>query len=349
VAVVSIENEDNWIFFLKFLTQHLQCQPSFIISDRDKGLVPTVKSLSPQLHHFFCFRHLMENFNRKFKSKEMKNAAWVLARAYPQAKFILHEKKLRGMNIAAVEWLLSIGKEKWSLCYSPCSRYGMLTSNSVESINSALRGIRKLPILDCLLSIERYVGTKWASSMAKTVKWNALTQTAYSRVEKALGGEVNMQVASFSNTSFLVTAYTNHGDVPVEYAVQLDNDIALCSCGYQKDTKSPCDHSIVCMRVSNQLGNVHRYFHMTWQKATYIEAYSLSDDIQWVPPVIKNALMSEMCVAPSIKKKRGRPKGKKCRESQYATLQLSTKPMKAHKCSVCGAAGHNKRFHVISS
>ncbi len=56
------------------------------------------------------------------------------------------------------------------------------------------------------------------------------------------------------------------------------------------------------MRVSNQLGNVHQYFHITWQKATYIEAYSLSDDIQWMSSVMKDTLMSEMCIAPSIEK-----------------------------------------------
>jgi hypothetical protein len=72
VAVVPIENEDNWTFFLKFLTDHLPHQPSFVISDRDKGLVPAVKTLSQELHHIFCFRHLMENFNRKFKSKLLK-------------------------------------------------------------------------------------------------------------------------------------------------------------------------------------------------------------------------------------------------------------------------------------
>ena len=81
VAVVSIENEDNWTFFLQFISEHLESAPAFIISDRDQGLTPAVKSVFPAVYHYFCFRHLKENFNRVFKSKEFKDIAWLLAHA----------------------------------------------------------------------------------------------------------------------------------------------------------------------------------------------------------------------------------------------------------------------------
>ena len=54
--------------------------------------------------------------------------------------------RLRNVNPAAVKWLMEIGVERWSLCHSPWSRFGTLTSDYVESINAALMGIRKLPI-----------------------------------------------------------------------------------------------------------------------------------------------------------------------------------------------------------
>jgi hypothetical protein len=37
VAVVLIENEANWTFFLQFLLSNLEVRPAFLISDRDKG------------------------------------------------------------------------------------------------------------------------------------------------------------------------------------------------------------------------------------------------------------------------------------------------------------------------
>ena len=75
VGLVSVENEDNWTWFLKFLLSHLQPTPAFVISDRDKGLMKVMQTTAPDVPHFFCFRHLMENFNKKYKSKMLKNLA----------------------------------------------------------------------------------------------------------------------------------------------------------------------------------------------------------------------------------------------------------------------------------
>jgi len=79
------------------------------------------------------------------------------------------------MNLEAYDWLMKAGKEKWSIFYSPCAQYGVITSNNVKSINSALCGIRKLPVLDCLMALERYVGSKWAENAQKTSGWKELT------------------------------------------------------------------------------------------------------------------------------------------------------------------------------
>lgn len=58
------------------------------------------------------------------------------------------------MNADALEWINKIGKEKWTTAYSSCPRFGMVTSNHVESMNSALREVRRPLILECLQAIE---------------------------------------------------------------------------------------------------------------------------------------------------------------------------------------------------
>ena len=70
VAIVSIENEANWSFFLRNLGMILPVKPSFILSDRAKRLIHAVSSVYPSTYHFYCFHHLMENYNRKFRSVE---------------------------------------------------------------------------------------------------------------------------------------------------------------------------------------------------------------------------------------------------------------------------------------
>ena len=65
IAVVSIENHDNWFLFLKFLLAHLIRPPAFIASDRDKGLIPAVRAIESINHHLYCFRHILETSIRK--------------------------------------------------------------------------------------------------------------------------------------------------------------------------------------------------------------------------------------------------------------------------------------------
>jgi len=57
----------------------MSAQPAFVISDRDKGIIPAMENIAPGVPHFHCFQHLMKNFNRVFKSKELKNKSWLLA------------------------------------------------------------------------------------------------------------------------------------------------------------------------------------------------------------------------------------------------------------------------------
>ena len=345
VAVVSIEYEDNWTFFLQFISEHLDAPPSFIISDRDKGLTPAVKSTFPTVHHYYCFRHLMENFNRVFKSKELKNMAWLLARAITGDDFDKQEKNLRERNRKAADWLLHVGKEKWSLFHGPSPRYAMMTSNNVESINNALRGIRKYPVLDMLMAIERYVGTKWYDKVSKPGLWNTVTNSGESLIARTLQNDLNCRVSTFNDSAFLVTVHSR-GQVPVEYSVSLNGPTASCSCNYGQDARAPCLHTVVCMRATNRMNDVYGFFDATWRSDSFHLAYSLGEGMHWPPPVLKDAVEIGECAAPKIQKKRGRPKGKKRRESQYATLQL-TKKRKTHKCSVCGSSRHNKRHHQV--
>ena len=97
----------------------------------------------------------MNNFNSHFNKKELKLIAWRLAKASTSYDFTFHEAKLRAKNESAFNWLNDIGYDKITLLYSPICRYGMLTSNNVESMNSKYATNRRLPILELLLSIEK--------------------------------------------------------------------------------------------------------------------------------------------------------------------------------------------------
>ncbi len=70
-GVVSIEDEENWSWFLNLILKYLMAFPAFIISDQDKGLLPALAKVSPEIMHFYGFQHLMEKFNKKFNCKKL--------------------------------------------------------------------------------------------------------------------------------------------------------------------------------------------------------------------------------------------------------------------------------------
>jgi transposase-like protein len=88
IAIVSGENKNNWTCFMSFLHEHLCKIPIFIILDREKGLINAVKTVfGPEMHHAYCFRHVKENFNARFKSKDLKGMAWKIAKETTNEEF----------------------------------------------------------------------------------------------------------------------------------------------------------------------------------------------------------------------------------------------------------------------
>lgn len=104
VAIVSGETEANWRWFLETIQPRLIVQPAFIISDRDKGMMAAVAKVFPDVHHAACFRHVMENFNKRYKEKPLKDLAWSLAKASTVEEF---QRTVEGFKVkpAALEWL----------------------------------------------------------------------------------------------------------------------------------------------------------------------------------------------------------------------------------------------------
>jgi hypothetical protein len=327
-GVVSIENEENWSWFLDLVLKNLAAPPAFIISDRDKGLVPALAKVAPEIIHFYCFRHLMENFNKKFKCKTLRNLAWKVARSRTKIEFQNSTEELKQMNKAALQWLMDIPVEKWSVLHSPLPRFGVYTSNNVESINAALKATRKLPILDLLIDIERYVGSKWSENVTKANEWDLYTKNAESRVEKALRHANDTIVTKNSSTTFLVQV-KRITEVPLVFAVDLNQREEMCTCRYDKDMGAPCVHVLMCLKHMNKLNNMANLFHSLWKKETFQLAYKEEEQHHILPFVMKEVLMESTCAAPEISKKKGRPK-KKRHESQQASVALSQKKQK--KC-----------------
>ena len=53
-------------------------------------------------------------------------------------------------------------------------------------MNSALKSIQRLPIIDYLVKFERYVASQWAENVSKGKMWEVLNVYASRKVDKVL-------------------------------------------------------------------------------------------------------------------------------------------------------------------
>jgi len=199
-AVVDAENDDNWAWFAELLREVIQIHaPAFLvprflafISDRQKGLLEAVELFFPGSPHGYCLRHLYENLHKKFKNPALRKLLWDAARAATPEGYDNALEKMSEITPECVPWLLEHAKpEHWAESRFDGNRYGHITSNIAESINSWLLEARELPIFAMLERI-RHQLMEWfavrreidqntegllVSSAAKIIK-NTLTTRA---------------------------------------------------------------------------------------------------------------------------------------------------------------------------
>ena len=72
---------------------------------------------------------------------------------YRTDKFAKLMNELSIVKLKAYEKLMDDDVCKWSRAYCPVRRYDLMTTNIVESMNSALKHARKLPITPLMESI----------------------------------------------------------------------------------------------------------------------------------------------------------------------------------------------------
>jgi len=168
-AIVSIENDDNWLWFLRLLRETIEANtPNLLVereeladrlvflSDRQKGLIEGVERVFPHSPHGFCMKHLEENFHKQFKNVELKKLLWKAARALTKEDFDAALEGMKLINPRTVPWLYANAHPiHWAELYFPGRRYGHLTSNIAESLNSKLLPAREMPVLTLLESIRK--------------------------------------------------------------------------------------------------------------------------------------------------------------------------------------------------
>ena len=162
-GVVDSENDASWSWFMTKLKGAIgNVKNLAFISDRHGSIAKALHSVFPEAHHGACIFHISGNLKHKFgNTTKMLALFFKAAKEYQVSEFnkLMEDiGKLKNGDIK--KYLEEIGYYRWARAHFPGYRYGMMTSNIAESLNSKLKEARKLPIT-ALVDHLREVSQQW--------------------------------------------------------------------------------------------------------------------------------------------------------------------------------------------
>ncbi|XP_016164286.1 uncharacterized protein LOC107606781 [Arachis ipaensis] len=157
-ALVEGENAESWSFFLSNLREHVTPQEGIlVISDRHNGIkaaleAPETGWLPPRAFRAYCIRHVAANFALMFKGKDSRRLLVNAAYAKTEAEFYYWFDIMRTENPAMCDWANRMEFDKWTQHQDGGRRFGHMTTNISECVNSVLKGTRNLPVTSLVKS-----------------------------------------------------------------------------------------------------------------------------------------------------------------------------------------------------
>ena len=139
MAWVEVECTSFWEWFLTTVRDDLNIintGPFTIMSDKQKGLINSVKKVWPDAEHRFCVRHIYQNFREKHKGEVLKQDFWALARSTHEVKWRENCKKMDDHSSAAFHWIERLDvKTSVKTFFSVFSKCDILLNNNSEVFN----------------------------------------------------------------------------------------------------------------------------------------------------------------------------------------------------------------------
>ncbi|XP_015953842.1 uncharacterized protein LOC107478216 [Arachis duranensis] len=341
-ALVEGETADAWHFFLRNLRMYVVRKDGVgMISDRHESIRAVVNRSGgdwqpPRAWWMFCIRHIGSNFLRAFKVPHLQKLVVNIGYSRTVEEYNINYKRLEERGEAYARWCDAIGLRHWVLAFDEGHRWGHMTTNLVECINSVLKGARNLPVLALVRATYYRLNELFTrkSADAHERKRAGYTYSAFAqqRIEASMQHAGNIVVHRFDrqNEVFEVREMTTGKVLVVDLARR------TCDCGHFQVERIPCRHVIACcanQRLDWQL-YVHDVYKMTEVRKVYkFEFTPLGDPDTWPayegPTLVANPAQRRTS--------KGRPK-----LTRYLN-EMDSRDMRGPRiCRLCGAQGHSR-------
>ena len=331
------------------------------ISDRDKGLKGAIQSVFPENLEINCAKHIEANVTqRRGFGQECARLVFPLARTFST----LHEAellgKMRRIKPAAEQYVLGMTNGMWrgtswmNESHPLPPRYGILTSNSSESVNSMLLDVRELGWLEAVNKILDIMSTKISQRREKHKErdGNEVVQRAAKVIRKSWDDGASMDVFNLEDGRNDYKVVDNSGVRPaatndIRGAATLQSSHhsthilrpgrRWCSCGMWQEYRYPCVHACAFFRKWVECDLQYVLQSEVDDCYTYSSVHGLFT--RNIVPVVLDCLSYDGETKPplALHKTAGRPKKKRMRNRSELLEESRV------ACSRCGERGHNRR------
>lgn len=339
-AVVDMENDDNWHWFLCELKNVIENDRDVVfVSDRNHDLLKSLPMVFSGASRYYCLQHLKINLRDMLSKSQYTGASrehilWLFkrcARAPTEVDFckIMKELKEKG-GVIVDEFLQEFPVENWSNVYGKGCRYAEMSSKAFGSFNNWILDARSLPIVKMIDSIRMNMMEWFYERRTDATKWDTfLCPTIMKKLNKRAQEGLSWVVIQSDEGDF---------DVLSDPSVKVNIERHTCSCCLWQVEGFPCAHgvAVICRSGLKFDEYVDPYFHTS----TYAKIY---EELIYPIPTMTMPIYAtsenendEKILPPEAKRQPGRPKKKKIlsRGEQVATI----------RCGRCGKMGnHNKK------
>ena len=343
-AICDKENEDNWLWFLRKLINNFPGSKC-ILGDFVKGLQShSIAELLANNNIKFsrCVRHMCLNCKTAHavpqgKNRTFEEICFNLAKALTRERYEsclseLHEK----IGEDHRDWWSSKYNQfaSYHFIENGVKRYGKVTSNAAEQLNSVHTDNRTLPILLLLESINI-----WSVKMFFERKVSArnvtepLTNFAFENHTKMLELASRRSVSWVEwNGTVVSGVVTNPANIlsSVRVSLETNNHVINCPCKYVEDTGMLCVHAAALLRHVQTLDvNSIHWYESRFSNTSYADAY----DVELPSTGLDRALKVSDLLPPEHKATAGRPRRQR----------IPSGPSNKTICLACGQTGHYQK------
>ncbi|XP_010541825.1 PREDICTED: uncharacterized protein LOC104815207 [Tarenaya hassleriana] len=322
-GVIDREKDASWRWFMKMLIKAIPDGPDVVvIYDRHRSIIKAISEVYKEAGHGFCARHIAQNLkvkvSRGMGRKSLRGETIVerffkCAKAYTLNEFenLFNDMKDRYPKVAEYMQKEEIDPKKWARCKFKHERYNLLTTNTTELINSAMKKVKRFPVLglvDMCVSktvewFDRYrVEAGCADDSQKMTPH--VDKVMHERYETACTYEV-----------IVLNTVTEEFEVRDEkgrkHFVSIED--RTCSCRVFDIDKIPCSHAIAALHKVSKANVIPDlcspyYTREAWRLAYQETMYSVLDCYEWI---IDDPDVANLMVMPPIMDEKwpcGRPK-----------------------------------------